>query len=146
MTSIFEPYLALAERADPTAADRSMEERAAILEDRVAAHMGVFDAMQRRIGDQYLTQLHRPLIPLYQRWMNAAREMVARAREFRAEGRVIAGIDELVCDINLSKLVAESFHRTVEFNDRVKRGEKFGPYRPADEVFDELRSQPRATS
>ena len=143
MTNVFESYLALAEQ-DPHPGSRgTLEDRASSLEDQVAAHTAIFQAMESRLGDQGLTESHRPLIPLYQRWMNAARQLVVRARELRAQGRPVAGVDELVCAINGAKDVAEDFDHTVELTNRIRRGEPPGPSRPLQEVLDELRAADR---
>ena len=137
MTNVFESYLALAEQ-DPHRGETDLVERAAALEDQVAAHTAILHAMDSRLGEGGLTEAHRPLIPLYQRWMKAARQLVVRAREMRAAGRPITGIDELVCAINSSKDVAEDFDHTVELNEKIRRGEPPGPGRPLDEVMNEL--------
>lgn len=137
-TSGFETYLAASEQGSQSEPDRSLEERASILEDRVAAHTGIYEAMARRTGE--VSEAHRPLIPLYQRWINAARQLVIQARGFRAQGRPIAGIDELVCAINLAKFVGQDFDHTIDFNDRARRGE-LGSSIPWSEVDRELRTR-----
>jgi hypothetical protein len=144
MTSkVFESYLALAEQDPSAGATPSPEERAVALEDRIAAHTAIFAAMERRIGDEGIGEPHRPLIPLFQRWMHGARQLVAQARDTRAAGRPIRGVDELVCAINDAKVVAERFDQTVQVNDRLRRGEPPGPSRPLGEVWNEIRAGDR---
>jgi hypothetical protein len=145
MTSVFEPYLALAELEDAAAADRTVEQRAAILEDRAAAHTAIFKAMNRRIDQQGVIESDRSLIPLYQRWIASARQMVVLARESRAAGRPIAGIDDLGFSINRAKPVADRFDQTLQYHERIRRGERpAGPHYPLAEVIDELRSGTRS--
>ena len=139
-TKVFESYIALAEQDAPIGPTPTVEARAAALEDQVAAHTAIFEAMERRIGPDGLAEVHRPFIPLYQRWMKGARQLVTQARLFRTEGRPIGGVDELVCAINRAKAVAEDFDQTVQFNDRIRRGEPPGPSRPFEEARDEIRA------
>jgi hypothetical protein len=131
-TSVFESYVALTEQDPHTVPSMSLEERALLLEDRVAVHTSLFHAMESRIGPDGLTEAHRPLIPLYQRWMAAARQLVVQAREFRAAGRPLANLDPLGFAINAAKNVADDFDWTVDLNARIRRGEPPEPGRPLE--------------
>lgn len=87
MGSVFESYFALTEQETSAGPSHTISERAAALEDRVAMHVAIFEALERRIGGDGLTAAHGPLIPLYQRWPKIARQLVVLARELRAAGR-----------------------------------------------------------
>jgi hypothetical protein len=140
MASVVDSYLALAEQDPAGVGSTGVEERATALEVLVALHTAFYEVLERRLGDDGLTDAHRPLIPLFRRWMESARQMVEQARELRSKGRPIAGIDPLVCAINRAKIPAESFDHFVELNERMKRGEP-GTYAPWPEVVRELRAE-----
>jgi hypothetical protein len=144
MTSALEAHIAVVEREAQLPPGATIEDRASALEDLITIHRSVFEIMDRRIGPDGLSEVHRPFIPLFQRWIDAARQIVVRARELRAQDRVVAGIDDLVCEINAAKLVAEHFDSTVASNERVRRGEPPGPSRLLSEVLDELRAADRS--
>jgi hypothetical protein len=111
------------------------------IEDMIAIHLGVFTALESHVGEDGLTAAHRPLVPLYQRWLETARRIKAAVAQLRAKGQNVAGLDDLMRTINRSKLVAERFDDMVALNERMARGEP-GEYIPLAEVLDELRSKP----
>jgi hypothetical protein len=111
------------------------------VEDLIAIHLAIFEALQRHIGEHGLTAAHRPLVPLFQRWLETARRIKGTISELRAKGLSVAGLDDLLRTINRSKPVAEDFDDMVALNERLARREP-GEYFPLAEVLDELRDQP----
>ena len=143
MASVLDSQLALLERETVGRPDAMPAERAAAVADLVALHTAVYEeVMERRLGDHGLTEAHRPLVPQFRRWIETARRVVAAARDLRAAGESVAGVDDLVRAINRAKPVVEAFDETVSLNQRIARGEA-GTYRPLAEVMDELRSKPQ---
>lgn len=131
--------MTLLERETAGHPDATPAERAAAVADLVALHTAVYEAMELRLGDEGLTEAHRPLVPLFQRWLRTARRIIESARDLRKAGQPVGGVDDLVRAINRAKLVAETFEETVALNQRIARGEA-GTYRALAEVKDELRS------
>ena len=139
MPSLFESILDVLNReAAPQISDAKGEVEH--VEDMIAMHLAVFAALERHLGDDGLAEAHRPLVPLFQRWLETARRIKAKVGELRAKGQTVAGLDDLLRTINRSKPVAERFDDMVELNERIKRGEP-GQYRPLSEFLDELRSK-----
>jgi hypothetical protein len=138
MASVLDSYLTLLESDPGMGPSGVAAERAIAVEESVAVHSAIFDVMERRIGPGGLNHMHRPMIPLFQRWITVARRIVADARELRLAGHPLKGIDDLLRAINHAKLVAEYFDETVAMNERIGRNEP-GAYHPLAEIRDELR-------
>ena len=143
MESVLEPHLALLERQAESRSGASAAERAGALEDVVSLHTAVYQVMERHLGEQGLTEAHRPLVPLFRRWLHAARGIVAAARDLRTEGQEVGGLDDLLRAMNRAKPAAEDFDYILGLNQRVGRAGEAATYRPLAEVVDELRSKPR---
>jgi hypothetical protein len=141
MPEALESHLALLEREAASSAEVSPAERTRGLEDLVALHLALFEAFERRLGPDGVNEDHRPLVPLFRRWLATARRFAASAAELRRQGHTPARLDDLMWAINRAKLVAEDFDHVVALNQRIARGEA-GTYRPLSEVEDELRSEP----
>lgn len=140
MATVLESHLALLERAAGVPADAALTERVGGVEDLIALHTAVFEAMERRLGQDGLNEGHRALVPLFRRWLEAARRFAAAGAELRRQGHAVAGLDELLRAMNRAKPVAEDFDQVLALNQRIVRGEA-AAYRPLPEVADELRSQ-----
>jgi len=141
MPEVLESHLALLEREAASAADASPAERARRLEDLVALHLALLDAFERRLGPDGVNEGHRPLVPLFRRWLATARRLAASAAELRRQGHTPARVDDLMWGINSAKLVAEDFDCVLALNQRTARGEA-GIHHPLSEIEDELRSKP----
>jgi hypothetical protein len=144
MVAVLESHLSLLEQEANTPSATNAAERTAFVEDVIALHLAVFEAMERHLGADGLTESHRFMVPLYRRWIHSARLMIVTARDLKAAG-VTIHLDPLLSAINRAKPVAEDFDHFVELNQRLDRGQA-GSYRPLAEVVDELRSrtqQPR---
>jgi len=138
MVTVLESHLSLLEHEAEGAPESTMSERVERTQDLISLHLAVYEALERHIGGGGLTEAHRPLVPLFQRWLHAARRIVDAARELRRQGQPVPEVDDLVRTINRSKPMAEDFDDFVRLNERIRRGEP-GTYRPLDEVIDELR-------
>ena len=140
MPSILESHLELLEKeAAPQISDAQDEVKR--VEQMIAIHLTVFNLLEDQIGDEGLTESHRPLVPLFQRWLETARQIKAAVGALRAKGKTAANFDDLLRMMNRSKPIAEDFDEMVALNERVARGEP-GEYFPLAEVLDELRNKP----
>lgn len=141
MASVLESHLALLEREAEVRMDSTGPERARLLEDVVSLHTAVYEAIERRIAGEGLTEADRPLVPLFRRWLSAARRILQSAGELRSQGQRVHGLDELLRAINRAKPAADDFDQVVAVNRRTASHEP-GTHRPLGEVLDELRAQP----
>jgi len=55
----------------------------------IAFHLTALERMERHLGAGGLSENDRPLVPLFQRWLSAARKVKERARELRNAGQPI---------------------------------------------------------
>jgi hypothetical protein len=133
--SILESHLELLEREVGVHPNSSAAESAIAVEDAISVHLALFDVLERRIGTGGLSEQHRPLVPLFQRWLDAARRIVKSA----AKSSPASGLDGLLRAINRAKPAAEDFDRIVALNNRTTSGET-GTYRPLSEVVNGVRS------
>lgn len=151
MTTALEPHLALLEQAsqdvaaaDPVAATVASGAGADRLDELIALHVSLFEVMERRLGTDGLSECHRPLVPLYQRWLETARRFRDQARDQRRRtGRPAAGLDDLLRAMNQSKIVAEDFEHVVRVNEQIRAGTYPPIGRPLAEVVSELRGEAR---
>jgi len=143
METVLESHLALLEQEAEARPTPTAVEQGAMLDVLVALHTAFYGVLESRIGPDGVTEAHRPLVPLFQRWLRTGRRIVQSARESKAAGRRVAGVDDLVKAINLSKAVAEHFDHYVELNKHIAAGDFsiFDTYRLLSEVTDELRTQ-----
>lgn len=139
MVAVLESHLSLLEREAETPSGTNVAERAGFIEDLIALHLAVFEGIERHLGEDGLTEVHRFMVPLFRRWVHAARSMIVTARDLKAAG-VAIHLDALLSGINRAKPVADDFDQFVELNQRLGRGDA-GSYRPLAEVVDELRSK-----
>lgn len=142
MVSALECHLALLEREALNRPTPSGSEGADRLDEVIALHVGLYEVMERRVGPNGLSDAHRTLVPMFRRWLATARLFVADARDLRAAGRPVVGVDDLLRAINRAKPIAEDFEHIVTLNGRVARGQG-GSYRPLAGVVDELRTGPQ---
>ena len=142
MPSALESHLELLER-EAHAAPRAGQAPGA-LEELIALHTGLYEVMERRIGPGGLSEGHRPLVPMFRRWLDTARRLAAAAaaRDDHDPGRPAAGLDELLRAMNRAKPVAEDFEHVIRLNERIARGEA-GSYRALQVVVDGLRAEPQ---
>lgn len=146
MASALESHLALLEHEAGAGAAAAGANDADRLDDLIALHVGLFGVMERRLGTDGLSECHRPLVPLYQRWLETARRLRDSARDQRRQaGRPAAGVDDLVRAMNRSKIVAEDFDHFVELNAKVRSGTYVPRGRTLAEVTSELRGEARPT-
>jgi hypothetical protein len=138
MVTVLESHLSLLEHEAEDAPESTLSERVEHMRDLISMHLAVYEGMERHLGENGIAEAHRPLVPLFQRWLNTARRISDAARELRIQGHPVPGIDELIRTINRSKPMAEDFEDYVRLNQRIMSGEA-GTYRPLDEVLDELR-------
>jgi hypothetical protein len=139
MVNVLESHLALLEREAEARPGVTTAERAGVVGELIALHAAVFGVMERHVGVNGLAEAHRPLVPLFRRWLETARRIVAAARDLRAAGHPVGDLDDLLRAMNRAKPVAEDFDHVVRLNARLARGEA-GTYRPLGEVMDGLRS------
>lgn len=140
MVTLLESHLSLLEQEAEAHPAPTVAEQGTLLDELVALHTAVYEVMELRIGPDGVSERDRPLVPLFRRWLQTGRRIVAAAGASRRAGRPIARLDDLGFAINRSKLVAEDFDRFVELNRRIAAGE-LGTYRPLSEVWDELQAQ-----
>ena len=145
MVTVLESHLSLLEHEAEGTCESTLSERVDRIQDLISLHLAVYEGMERHIGEGGLTEAHRHLVPLFQRWLRTARHIVSAARELRVQGQSVPGIDNLVRTINRSKPMAEDFDDFVRLNQRIRSGEA-GTYRPLDEVVDELRHRDQSAS
>ena len=94
-------------------------EGARLVEDLIAIHLTTLDAW-RGTSSGGISEPDRFLVPLFQRWLNAAaRKVKESAKSLRATGHPVAGYDDLLRAMNRSKPVAERFDYFVELNARL---------------------------
>ena len=140
MVSILEPHLELLEREAGSCRGSTPAEQASVVTDLAALHVALYSALERQIGPHGVTEAHRPLVPLFRRWIDTARRIVKAGAELKRQGQNVEGIDDLVRSINHAKPVGEQFDWVVGLNARIARGEE-GTYRPLAEFLEELRSK-----
>lgn len=138
MLTILESQLALLERLSEDSPASTPADRVLIVEDLIALHVVLYLRLEHRLGQDGVTEAHRPLVPLFVRWLHTARRIKGAACALRREGLEVASFDLLLRTINYSKEVAEGFDYFVRLNERLARGE-WGDYRPLEEVMEELR-------
>jgi phosphoglycolate phosphatase-like HAD superfamily hydrolase len=138
MPTVLESHLALLEReafAAPAPSDAGDSDR---LEQLVALHVALYEVLERRLGPDGLVEAHRPLVPMFQRWLETARQLKAEARRLRVAGQPVPDLDDLLRAMNRAKCTAEAFDHFVALNERLARGEK-PQGRPLAAILDELR-------
>lgn len=116
MTTILESQIGLLER-EPLSPDR------AEVEDLIAFALTALARLEMHLGPGGLSERDRPLVPLFQRWLTAARHVKELAKGLRDSGATVTGYDDLLRAINRSKPVAESFEHFVELNDRLAKSQ-----------------------
>ena len=138
MVRVLESHLAPHEQEAVADSTVPLSDRASALSDVISFHVSLFEALDRRLGTEGLSEAHRPLVPLFQRWLITARRMATAARELIAQGQLVVGLNDLARAMNRAKPTAEHFDYYVETNDRIARGEPIH-YTPLNEVLNELR-------
>jgi hypothetical protein len=73
MTTFLESQIGLLER-EPMSSDVSE------IEDLIAFHLTALDRLESHLGPGGLSERDRPLVPLFQRWLSAARKVKEFAR------------------------------------------------------------------
>jgi len=137
MGSILEPYLALLEQHPERSTDAMGSDRLQDIADAVEIQLAVFEALQRRIGPGGLSDAYRHLIPMFNRWVHSARELLKSAGVLRATP-FAKTMERLGFAINRAKLVTEDFDEIVRLNKSDLPGQN-GPYKSLDEVKSGLR-------
>lgn len=112
MTSVLESQIGLLER-EPMSHDR------AEVEDLIAFTLTALSRLESHLGLGGLSELDRPLVPLFRRWLIAAGNVKELAQSQRRAGVAVTGYDDLLRAMNRSKPVAENFEHFVELNRRL---------------------------
>jgi hypothetical protein len=94
------------------------------VEDLIAFYLTALERLESHLGPGGLSELDRPLVPLFQRWLVAAAKVKELARSLRSGGETVNAYDDLLRAMNRSKPVAESFDRFVELNSRLASEER----------------------
>ena len=111
MPHFLESQIGLLERGAPPEATE--------VEDLIAFHVIALDRLESHLGPHGLSEADRPLVPLFQRWLSAAKQVKEAARNLKSQGHSVEGFDNLLRAMNRSKPVAESFDYFVELNKRL---------------------------
>jgi hypothetical protein len=143
-TTEVESQLALLERELFELHGLTPQQRAPLLTSLAARFGTLYDELEMLIGKEGLQRTDQPLIPLFQRWMQSAREVITSVREVRAAGVDVPRVTDLAFAINCSKAVALDFDRTVSVNEQLARGEYPARGRPLKEILDELQARVRS--
>lgn len=112
MTTVLESQIGLLER-------ESVSPDLAEIEDLIAFALTALARLETHLGPGGLSERDRPLVPLFQRWLIAARNAKELARSLGSAGVTVTGYDDLLRAMNRSKPVAESFEHFVELNGRL---------------------------
>jgi hypothetical protein len=118
MDAFLESQIGLLERGSESVAPPDAE-RARLVEDLIAFHLTALERMEKHLGPGGLSERDRPLVPLFQRWLSAARKVKELVRELQRAGQTVAGYDDLLRAMNRSKPVAESFDHFVQLTARL---------------------------
>lgn len=143
MATVLESHLSLHEREADERPSLASADGLGGVEDLIALHVALYERLEHHLGQEGLTEAHRPFVPLFSRWLRTARRIKDAASQLRREGHEVAGFELLLRTMNCSKVVAEHFDHFVRLNERLARGDP-GDYRPLDEVMDELRRRDRS--
>src|SRR5258706_587647 len=79
------------------------------VEDLIAFHLTALERLEIHLCPDGLSQADRELVPLFQRWLRAARNVKELARAHRDGGPPVGNYDDLPRAINRSKPIAEDF-------------------------------------
>ena len=110
-------FIGLLER-DSVSPDR------AEVEDLIAFTLTApYSRPETHLGAGGLSERDRPLVPLFQRWLIAARNVKELAKSLQVAGVTVNGYDDLLRAMNRSKPVAESFEHFVELNGRLAKSQ-----------------------
>lgn len=139
VVAALESHLSLLERESQIPPGVSTLDQAKLIQDLVALHLAVFDGLERRLGSEGLTESHRPMVPLFRRWLQTARRLIVWARDLRGNG-ILIDLDPLLSAINRAKPIAEDFDYFIGLNQGLDRG-LTGSYRSLAEVIDELQHE-----
>lgn len=112
MATVLESQIGLLER-EPVSPDR------AEVEDLIAFALTALTRLEMHLAPGGLSERDRPLVPLFQRWLIAARNVKELAKGLQSTGVTVIGYDDLLRAMNRSKPVAESFEHFVELNGRL---------------------------
>jgi hypothetical protein len=112
MTTVLESQIGLLER-EAVSPDR------AEVEDVIAFALTALLRLETHLGPGGLSERDRPLVPRFQRWLIAARNVKELAKNLPDTGVAAADYDDLRRAINRSKPVAESFEHFQELNGRL---------------------------
>src|SRR4051812_38387165 len=112
MHDFLESQIGLLERGAPSPDLREVE-------DLIAFHLTALERLESHLGPGGLSEADRPLVPLFQRWLTAAKHVKELARNLRTAGHAVEGFDDLLRAMNRSKPVAESFDYFVGLNRRL---------------------------
>jgi hypothetical protein len=115
MDGFLESQIGLLERGSESVAPPDAE-RARLVEDLIAFQLTALERLEKHLGPGGLSERDRPLVPLFQRWLNAARKVKELVKELQGGGQTVAGYDDLLRAMNRSKPVAESFDHFVQLN------------------------------
>jgi hypothetical protein len=123
MVAFLESQISLLETGSELAPPLQDCEHARLVEDLIAFHLTALERLEGHLGIGGLTENGRPFVPLFQRWLNAARKVKLLAKELRSAGQSVAGYDDLLRAMNRSKPVAERFDHFVALNARLAQAE-----------------------
>jgi hypothetical protein len=112
MLHFLESQIGLLERGAPSPDEREVE-------DLIAFHITALDRLESHLDPHGLSEADRPLVPLFQRWLSAAKQVKEAARNLKNQGHTVNGFDDLLRAMNRSKPVAESFDYFVGLNKRL---------------------------
>jgi hypothetical protein len=96
------------------------------VEDLIAFHLTALERLESRLGPGGISEADRPLVPLFQRWLSAARHVKEFVRDLQSKGRVVGGYDDLLRAMNRSKPMAERFDHFVALNERLSNEQAAG--------------------
>src|SRR5687768_11461166 len=96
----------------------ALQPPAPLLERLVTLHAAVYEVMEAQLSPGGLKESDRPLVPLFRRWLDTARQTVAAARQLPPAERPTVALGDLLRAINRSNLVAEEFDEVVALNQR----------------------------
>lgn len=116
MVTVLESQIGLLER-ESVSPDR------AEVEDLIAFTLTALTRLETHLGTGGLSERDRPLVPLFRRWLIAARNVKELAKGLQSTGDRVNGYDDLLRAMNRSKPVAESFEHFVELNGRLAKSQ-----------------------
>jgi hypothetical protein len=100
MVTVLESHLSLLEREAEDRPTSTAADRVGLVEDLIGLHLALYERLERHLGQGGVTEAHRPLVPLFIRWLHTARRIKDAACELRREGQEVAGFDLLLRTIN----------------------------------------------